>query len=100
MKSIRLFAIFTASICSTMTLVAATVTETVTVSGAAMPWLWNNTTLNPLFHFGIQDGTLPTIVDSSQGLSFDPGGTFIITYLSGFTNADTLTGSSWVSANG
>jgi hypothetical protein len=64
--------------------VAATTID-VTVDSHAMPWIWNTTTLNSTFQFGIQDGISPTIVDSSSGLSFTPGSTFVISYVSGLT---------------
>lgn len=59
----------------------------VTVDSQAMPWLWDTVSLNTTRPFGLQDGTLPTVVDSSSGISFAPGGTLTITYLSGLTSA-------------
>jgi hypothetical protein len=63
------------------------------------PW-FANSSLNPTFQFGLQDGNGPAVVDSSSAISFAPGGTLVITYLSGTTNADILTGTSNVDANG
>jgi hypothetical protein len=62
-------------------------TLTVTVSSTAMPWLWDTTSLNAAFQYGLQDGTGPTTIDSSSGISFAPGGTLMITYLDGLTSA-------------
>jgi hypothetical protein len=60
---------------------------TVPVSSLAQPWLWDNTSLNTAFQFGIQDGAGPTIVDSSSGISFSPGNILTITYIRGLTSA-------------
>lgn len=62
-------------------------TLTVTVSSTAMPWLWDTTSLNTAFQYGVQDGTGPAIIDPSSGISFAPGGTLTITYLDGLTSA-------------
>ena len=62
-------------------------TVSVSVGGTAMPWLWDTVSMNTASSFGTQDGTGPTVVDSSSGLSFAPGGIFTITYLAGLTGA-------------
>jgi hypothetical protein len=67
---------------------AAALTLDFTVESHAMPWL-SNAGLNPSFAYGVQDGNSPTIVDSSRGFSFAPGGTFTIRYIDGFTSAFT-----------
>jgi hypothetical protein len=70
----------------------------VPVGSHAMPWVWNTSTLNPTFQFGVQDGINPLIVSSSDGFSFASGDTFTISYLSGLTSA--FGGTPVVDANG
>ena len=60
----------------------------VTVDGKTMPWL-SNATLNSSFAYGIGDGLGPVVVDSSSGINFVPGGSLIITRVSGLTSAFT-----------
>jgi hypothetical protein len=99
MKPNSLFVVFAALIGSALSVQASTVTVIVPVSGMDQPWFANGS-LNPSFQFGYQDGIGPAFVDSSTGISFDPGGTLVITYLSGTTNADVLSGASNVDGNG
>jgi hypothetical protein len=46
------------------------------------------------FAYGMQDGTCPTVVSSTSGISFAPGGILSITYLSGLVTID---GIGWAS---
>jgi len=62
-------------------------TISVAVDSLAMPWLWDTGSLNTANPFGIQDGTSPSVIDSSSGISFAAGGTLTISYLSGLTSA-------------
>jgi hypothetical protein len=57
----------------------------VTVDGRSMPW---STSLNPGYLYGINDGTVPTVVDSNNsGISFASGAVLVISYISGYTMA-------------
>ncbi len=62
-------------------------TVNVSVDSHSGPWLWNNSTLNTTYQYGINDQIVPSVIDSSSGLSFVAGNTLTITYLSGLTNA-------------
>ena len=98
-KRICLIVIF-ATFWSAFSLQAGTITDIVTVGGTTMPWLWNTSSLNPTFQFGIQDGTDPIVVDSTSAISFAPGGTLTLSFLDGTTSADIYAGSPFVDANG
>jgi hypothetical protein len=66
---------------------AASITIPVTVNSKAGPWLWNNTTLNTAYKYGVSDHIAPSIINSSSGLDFTAGNTLTINYLNGKTNA-------------
>lgn len=68
---------------------AALIVNNIPVDSHAEPWFSTALTgLNyPFFFSGIQDGTSPTIVDSSSGFAFFPGATFTITYTGGTVSA-------------
>jgi hypothetical protein len=83
MSSARLLCFAGVLAVSALSLHAGSVT--VPVDAKAMPWLWDNAALNTSYQFGVQDGTAPTVV--SGGVSFVPGTTLVITYLSGLTDA-------------
>ena len=48
--------------------------------------LWSGT-LNVSFDYGVNDQLSPTVIDSSSGIDFSPGGTIVVTYVSGVTDA-------------
>lgn len=60
---------------------------TTTVAGTDMPWLSVNGGLNTNYQYGVGDGAAPTVVGASSGISFAPGGTIAITYVSGLVSA-------------
>jgi hypothetical protein len=62
-------------------------TLTVSVDATQMPWNWTETGLNSNFRFGVLNGSMPVVIDASNGISFAPGGTIILTYLSGDTSS-------------
>jgi hypothetical protein len=57
-----------------------------TVNGTAQPWNYVDGGLNTNFQFGFNDGSAPTLVSGTDGFVFSPGGTFVITYVSGLTS--------------
>lgn len=66
---------------------AATITIPVTVNSKAAPWLWDNTTLNTAYQYGVRDNIAPSTINSSSGLDFAAGNALTINYLNGKTNA-------------
>ena len=77
---------------------AATITIPVTVNSKAAPWLWDNTTLNTAYQYGVRDNIAPSTINSSSGLDFAAGNALTINYLNGKTNA--FGGSPHVEAKG
>jgi hypothetical protein len=59
----------------------------VTVNSKAAPWLWDNTTLNTAYQYGVKDNIAPSTINSSSGLDFAAGNALTINYLNGKTNA-------------
>jgi uncharacterized protein (TIGR03437 family) len=55
------------------------------VPGTTMPWLYGTTPggLNSSYQYGINDGTLPVVLSSAQGLNFSAGSVLTITYYGG-----------------
>jgi hypothetical protein len=70
-----LFIFFAAS---TVALAAGPIT--VTIPSTAGPW---SQALNPSFNYGIPNNSPPVIINSSSGVSFAPGATITVTYVSG-----------------
>jgi hypothetical protein len=66
---------------------AVTITVPVTVNSKAGPWLWNNTTLNTAYQYGVNDNIAPSTINSSSGLDFAAGNALTINYLNGKTSA-------------
>jgi hypothetical protein len=85
MKPVGLLALLAAFLFPAIFLQAATVNTS--VDAMAMPWIWNTTTMNSGFQFGIQDGIGPDVINSSSGISFASGGTLHVTYVLGRTTA-------------
>lgn len=70
-----------------------------TVAGTSMPWEWASGGLNSAFHFGLQDGTAPTVVASDK-FNFVAGDTLTVQYLSGGVNSGAARQTSPADANG
>jgi len=70
---------------------------TVTVDSKVGPW---DPVLNSDYTYGTNDHSPPVIIDESTGLSFAPGNTLTITYISGTVKAGRGYTWSWVDANG
>ncbi len=70
-------------------------TISIQVGSQAGPW---DTWLNPSFDYGIHDNISPVVIDETSGLSFAPGNSLTITYISGTVSAGL--GWSWVDAAG
>ncbi len=100
-----LFILFASAVC----LQAGTITDSVTVNGTSMPWVTTggascvmSSSLNTTyFSYGLQDGTCPIVVNSSNsGISFAPGGILSITYQSGLVTIDETNSSPSDNADG
>jgi len=70
---------------------------TITVNGTQGPWLQS---LNPSFNYGSNDNLAPAVVSASSGVSFAPGGTLTVTYVSGQVNVFPEGGFPATDANG
>jgi hypothetical protein len=58
---------------------------TVTIPSMAGPW---SQALNPSFNYGVGDNAPPVVIDSSSGISFTPGATITVRYISGLVSLD------------
>ncbi|MGD0436667.1 MAG: hypothetical protein ABSB86_09380 [Bryobacteraceae bacterium] len=70
---------------------------TITVNGTQGPWL---PSLNPSFNYGSNNNLAPAVVSASSGVSFAPGGTLTVTYVSGQVNVFPEGGFPATDANG
>jgi len=70
---------------------------TITVNANQGPW---EQSLNPSFNYGYGDNTAPAIVSAASGISFSPGGTVTVKYVSGQVNVFPEGGYPATDANG
>jgi uncharacterized protein (TIGR03437 family) len=72
-------------------------TATVTVNANQGPW---QQSLNPSFNYGYGDNATPAVISAASGISFAPGGTVTISYVSGQVNVFPEGGFPATDANG
>jgi hypothetical protein len=77
-----------------------TITVPTTVEGTAGPWQWVNGGLNTAYQYGIGGNTAPDVVNASSGLTFSPGFSLTIKYVSGLVSLGPGYGWPYTDANG
>jgi len=74
----------------------------VNVPGTAMPWLYSTASggLNSTYQYGLNDGSNPVIVSSSNGINFSAGSKLTVTYLNGAVSVGPDIALPYTDANG
>jgi uncharacterized protein (TIGR03437 family) len=70
---------------------------TITVNANQGPW---EQSLNPSFNYGFGDNAAPVVISAASGISFSPGGTITVKYVSGQVNVFPEGGFPLTDANG